>query len=88
MRSSQQLCLSTAPLQVSPVLSAMVPEVPVVRMLSGRNGDSWGSCNDMMARLLIGTMYGDLLGRDHSSRNEVWEEAHAAVWGQRAPAGN
>lgn len=42
MRSSQQLCLSTAPLQLSPVLSAMVPEVPVVRMLSGRDGDSWG----------------------------------------------
>lgn len=68
MRSSQQLCLSTAPLQLSPVLSAMVPEVPVVRMLSGRDGDSWGGWSDMSARLLVGTMYGGLLGREGEFR--------------------
>lgn len=57
MRSSQQLCLSTALFHVSPVLSVIVPEVPVVLMLSGRDGDSWGGCKDIMARLLFGAMY-------------------------------
>jgi hypothetical protein len=39
IKSSQQLCLSTSPLQASPVLSAMVADV---RMLSGRDDESWG----------------------------------------------
>ena len=43
MRSCQQEALSTALFQASPVLSVMVAEVPVVRMLSGRDGESWGS---------------------------------------------
>jgi hypothetical protein len=54
-KSSQQLFLSTAFLQDSPVLSAIVAEVPVLRMLSGRNGESWGSSSDM-ARLLVDAM--------------------------------
>ena len=48
IKSSQQLCLPTSPLQASPVLSAMVADVPVVRMLSGRDGESWGGWSDMV----------------------------------------
>ena len=39
IKSSQQLYLSTSPLQASPVLSAMVADV---LMLSGRDDESWG----------------------------------------------
>src|SRR5690242_19291830 len=48
IKSSQQVHLSTAPRHDSPVLSFMVAEVPVVRMLSGRDGESWGARRDMV----------------------------------------
>lgn len=55
IRSSQQLCFPTAVLHASPVLSAMVADVPVVRMLSGRDGESWGGWSDILEA--VGALY-------------------------------
>jgi hypothetical protein len=56
MRSSQQLSRSTVVRHVSPVLSAMVADVPVVRMLSGRAGE--GTCRGGCS--MVGAVYSDM----------------------------
>jgi hypothetical protein len=58
IKSSQQLCLSTSPLQASPVF--MVADVRMLRgrddeswggWLGGRDGNSWGGWSDMVEAL-------------------------------------